>query len=657
MKITHISRLVTIFLVLVIVFFIVAVSWSLRHLSEAFQMVEKYGQLKTQVTRQVHIPINAYLDSADATLLSKIDGNILQLQQKAQQDADLPPNVREAVTKLLASIQQAVMVDLRAAGKMAGPQILLINNEKQLAEEIASLAGYAERTHNLDAAAKVRYFMTLNEMQFTLQRMATSRQSFFTKQNPATLVLLETYLQELQGNLTVLTGYPPLAIYEQRQSVDEMADLLGWSEGAETKHDVSREHIDEIASLIKRYPKEIRNARRFIEQKIAGRAETAEKMNQLQQRLEQLGQTVADDYQAIENRLYGMIALSLSLIVGIGGAMLLLMRHIAAIIGKTSAYVDQMASGDLRSSFIVSSKISEVIRLSRAIAQLKEYFKHLIGNIHRESATLNRCQQAVIEGGDQVEKIVARQQRLSIGSAEQMNQLLLSFQDVANNAGETLDATTSTLEGIEGGMDKMRQTQQQVNTLANATDQTATALRQLQLDVKDIERVLEMIRGFTEQTNLLALNAAIEAARAGEYGRGFAVVADEVRKLASHTALSAAEIQQLVEKLNSAANKTADYMQIQQRSSKHSVQAVEAVSEEFTAMYSSINAIREKNALIAAAAEQQSAVAADVAKGIRETADASGDSLLEAQKNKASAEELTRVVNNLEALVSQFALH
>ncbi len=657
MKITQIIRLVTVVLAMVLVFFIVTVSWSLNHLSGAFRTVEKYGSLRTQVTARIHMPINAYLATGDAALLSEIEANIRSMQVTARQDEVLPVNARGVFLELLESLGQALVGDLRAAGKMADPQILLVNNENQLAGEIDSLLGVVERSNTLDAADKLRYYKSMGQMLFTLQRLASTRQNYFVNQREAALNTIETYLRELAEHADRLSGYQPLGVASAGNSEDEMADLLGWNDGGGgTSGDAGREHLSEMVSLIKRYPKDLRNARSFIEQKIAGRNKTAERMLTLQQRLEQLGQTVTADYQQTERTLYAMLFVSWALIIAIGVAMVLLLRHIAAITNQTSDHVNKLASGDLHSSFVVSSTISEVAQLKNAIAQLKDYFKHLIGNIHRETATLDRCRQDVIEGSRQMERIVAEQQTLSVASAEQMNQLLSSFQEVARNAGETHHTTTSAREGIEDGADKMETSRAQVTALADVMDETAASLRHLQQDAKAIEGVLGVIRGFTEQTNLLALNAAIEAARAGEHGRGFAVVADEVRKLASHTASSADEISLLVEKLNAATGKTVGFMQRQQAAVARTVEAVDVVGRAFAAIRGAINDIHEKNALIAAAAEQQSAVAEEVAQGIRSGADAAGKSLQEAQSNKSSADALNRVGENLQALVSQFSL-
>lgn len=51
--------------------------------------------------------------------------------------------------------------------------------------------------------------------------------------------------------------------------------------------------------------------------------------------------------------------------------------------------------------------------------------------------------------------------------------------------------------------------------------------------LKNIDRILDVVKNIGNQTRMLGLNAAIEAARVGEQGRGFSVVAKEMERLAT----------------------------------------------------------------------------------------------------------------------------
>lgn len=85
------------------------------------------------------------------------------------------------------------------------------------------------------------------------------------------------------------------------------------------------------------------------------------------------------------------------------------------------------------------------------------------------------------------------------------------------------------------------------HNIADQVDEASISGQRLIKQSKNIDTIVDTIRGIADQTNLLALNASIEAARAGEFGRGFAVVADEVRKLASHSSIATQNITQVIE--------------------------------------------------------------------------------------------------------------
>ncbi|MCP3689331.1 MAG: methyl-accepting chemotaxis protein [Gammaproteobacteria bacterium] len=122
---------------------------------------------------------------------------------------------------------------------------------------------------------------------------------------------------------------------------------------------------------------------------------------------------------------------------------------------------------------------------------------------------------------------------------------------VGMNASSSMERAEKASQDAEQSRKLVDQTVDSISSLASEVEKSSNVIDKVEDDVKQIGKILVVIRDVSDQTNLLALNAAIEAARVGEMGRGFAVVADEVRSLAKRTQDSTHEIQEMINNLQS----------------------------------------------------------------------------------------------------------
>ncbi|WP_371928933.1 methyl-accepting chemotaxis protein [Pseudomonas sp. LD120] len=238
--------------------------------------------------------------------------------------------------------------------------------------------------------------------------------------------------------------------------------------------------------------------------------------------------------------------------------------------------------------------------------------------------------------------------------AAAISQVTSGVQEVAKNAehaaGEVREAEAQAQQGqvnIDGSL-------QQIEQLSGTIDQAVDVIRTLATESTQIGTVLEVIRSIAEQTNLLALNAAIEAARAGEQGRGFAVVADEVRLLAQRTQQSTAEIQGMIERLQSHSEAAVKVIGDSSRASQLTIEQAGLAGASLNAIGQALRTLNGLNASIASATLQQSHVVEDVNHNINQAAGLSQGTALAAQHSSTASHHLKALSEQLNGLLRQF---
>lgn len=196
-----------------------------------------------------------------------------------------------------------------------------------------------------------------------------------------------------------------------------------------------------------------------------------------------------------------------------------------------------------------------------------------------------------------------------------------SVHEMASTIGDIAKTTTSAAEAAQNANSLSSDSNLKVNETVNQMSELVEQLRSAKLvvdnlahDTTEIVSILAVIRGIAEQTNLLALNAAIEAARAGEQGRGFAVVADEVRQLAQRSQEATNEIDNVINKLQSAADEAVSMMDIGQSKSEETIQVAEAAKTLLVEANEATNQISDLNFQIATAVEEQKSVSDGITK-------------------------------------------
>ncbi len=307
---------------------------------------------------------------------------------------------------------------------------------------------------------------------------------------------------------------------------------------------------------------------------------------------------------ATTTRVGYLLSLVLLLVVSIGSVLVIrqVMNNIRGVIESLRAIAN--GDGDLSRHVSVESEdeIGEMIGLFNGLLdRLQGTIRQIIetaGPLEQMSRELHRLTQGAEESAHS-------QQGRTESISRDIGTMTSSIQEVAQRSRQASEQASSAARQADDARQNIDSLSSSIGDLCNSVLSSVQAMQQLEEETQQVGSVLTVIRSIAEQTNLLALNAAIEAARAGEQGRGFAVVADEVRNLAQKTAASTAEIQSIIQRLQSSANAVLHAMTLNGAKAQASIEHSEQATLTLEAITQAVRQIDELNAGIARFTQEQ----------------------------------------------------
>ncbi|PWR76013.1 methyl-accepting chemotaxis protein [Methanospirillum stamsii] len=232
-----------------------------------------------------------------------------------------------------------------------------------------------------------------------------------------------------------------------------------------------------------------------------------------------------------------------------------------------------------------------------------------------------------------------------------MSDLTTMVSEIAASTDEASKLSVETNDLAQKGIESAGDAEKGMESITSSSHEVDVIVSEIQNEMSQIRKIVNIITDIANQTNLLALNAAIEAARAGEAGRGFAVVAAEVKALAQESRSSAESISDMIQALESKSEKAGNAIDMSVKAVEDGNRALAITLDVFKELSQSVGTISDKMTFVAQSIESQAASFEEITASANEMSILVKKTADDATHSSATSEEALAVVAQINSVI------